>query len=320
MQFNIWQEGTVIENGYPAIVNEIAHHLPDFVTFSEVRNYNDVDFTAKLIEDLKAKGATYYSFRSEDSGLLSRYPIEEHSTIYPLNDDSGSMYKLITSVNGVRFAVYTAHLDYKNEAYLLAKGYSGVTFQKLDAPVVDVEEIEAMNLASKRDDAIIAFLEDAENERKQGSVIILGGDFNEPSHRDWITQTKDLCDRNGVVMEWTVTTMLEKAGFVDSYREIYPSPLTHPGFTYPSDNVSISDDKIGMLTWCGDVDERERIDMIFYAPHPSIELTGSVIYGPRGSVVRSQRVEESSQDKFIEPLDIWPTDHKGVISYFTLSL
>lgn len=319
MQFNIWQEGTVIEGGYEAIVEELAHHKPDFVTLSEVRNYNDIDFTAKLIKDLEQKGLTYYSSRSDDSGLLSRYPIDGFKTIFPLKDDSGSIYKLTTSIQGVKFAIYTAHLDYKNEAYLLPRGYDGVTFTKMDAPITDLKEIEKMNLASKRDDAIIAFIEDAKQERQEGAVVILGGDFNEPSHRDWIEQTKNMYDHNGVVINWNVTTMLEDAGFVDSYREIYPSPITHPGFTYPSDNKMISDENINKLTWSGEADERERIDMIFYTPHPNIELTNSVIYGPSDSIIRSKRVEESSKDTFITPQGIWPTDHKGVISYFKLS-
>ncbi len=38
LQFNIWQEGTVIPGGFDAIADEIARLKPDFVTPSEVRN------------------------------------------------------------------------------------------------------------------------------------------------------------------------------------------------------------------------------------------------------------------------------------------
>lgn len=38
LQWNIWQEGTMVRGGYEAIVNEIVRLKPDFVTFSEVRN------------------------------------------------------------------------------------------------------------------------------------------------------------------------------------------------------------------------------------------------------------------------------------------
>lgn len=40
LQWNIWQEGTMVKGGYEAIVNEIVRLKPDFVTLSEVRNYN----------------------------------------------------------------------------------------------------------------------------------------------------------------------------------------------------------------------------------------------------------------------------------------
>jgi hypothetical protein len=40
LQWNIWQEGTMVPGGYEAIVSEIARLEPDFVTFSEVRNYH----------------------------------------------------------------------------------------------------------------------------------------------------------------------------------------------------------------------------------------------------------------------------------------
>ena len=55
LQWNIWQEGTVIPGGYDAIVNEIARLHPDFVTLSEVRNYENTNFTARLVQSLKEK-------------------------------------------------------------------------------------------------------------------------------------------------------------------------------------------------------------------------------------------------------------------------
>ena len=56
LQFNIWQEGTMVENGFDAIVGNIIHVNPDMVTFSEVRNYNEVDFISRLVGALREKG------------------------------------------------------------------------------------------------------------------------------------------------------------------------------------------------------------------------------------------------------------------------
>ena len=62
LQWNVWQEGTMVPGGYDAIVNEIVRLKPDFVTFSEVRNYNKTNFTARVCASLKEKGLSYYSF------------------------------------------------------------------------------------------------------------------------------------------------------------------------------------------------------------------------------------------------------------------
>ena len=117
LQWNIWQEGTQVPGGYDAIVEEIVRLKPDFVTFSEVRNYRNTRFCDRIVQSLKSKGETYYSFYSYDSGLLSRHPITDSLTVYPEKDDHGSIYKMTSTINGHKIAVYTAHLDYLNDAY-----------------------------------------------------------------------------------------------------------------------------------------------------------------------------------------------------------
>ena len=58
LQWNIWQEGTQVPGGYDAIVEEIVHLKPDFVTFSEVRNYRNTRFCDRIVQSLKSKGET----------------------------------------------------------------------------------------------------------------------------------------------------------------------------------------------------------------------------------------------------------------------
>lgn len=311
LQWNIWQEGTSVPGGYDAIVDEIIRLKPDFVTFSEVRNYNNSNFSARLLSSLQEKGMKYYSFYSYDSGLLSRYPITDSLTVFPEHEDHGSIYWLRANVNGHKVAVYTAHLDYQNCAYYDVRGYDGSTWKERSKPG-SVEEVLKLNVASQRDDAIRKFIAQAEKDRAAGYSILLGGDFNEPSHLDWTEKNKDLYDHNGMVIPWTVTTLLEANGFIDSYREIYSDPITHPGFTYPSDNPL---KEPGKLTWAPNADERERIDFIFYQG-TGLKATKAVIFGPKGSIVRNQRVTEQSEDYFLTPLNVWPTDHKGLLVTF----
>ena len=72
LQFNIWQEGTVVKGGFEAVADEIARTDADFVTLSEVRNYHDTRFCDRILfvkdggiaeegthEELLQKGGAY---------------------------------------------------------------------------------------------------------------------------------------------------------------------------------------------------------------------------------------------------------------------
>ncbi|WP_203567694.1 endonuclease/exonuclease/phosphatase family protein [Aestuariimicrobium ganziense] len=113
---------------------------------------------------------------------------------------------------------------------------------------------------------------------------------------------------------WDSTQRLADAGFVDVFRARYPDPVTHPGTTWPSDNAAVDD--TAALTFAPTVDERDRIDYVF--ADPGVRVEGVGIVGPRGSIVRSQRVDEPHTDDFALVTDCWPSDHKAVLASFDL--
>ena len=311
LQWNIWQEGTLIPGGFEAIVGELQNLQPDFVTLSEVRNYNDVDFTHRLCQALKEKGLTYYSFRSKDSGLLSKHPIIDWRPIFPENRDHGSIYKLVAKVQGVEVAVYAGHLDYLDCAYYNVRGYDGNTFKETTKPE-SIDEVLRLNDLSWRDNAVQIFLNEAGHDIAAGRCVVFGGDFNEPSHLDWTAATAQLFDHHGMIVPWTVSTMLAKAGYRDAYRVLFPNPLTHPGFTYPCYNP-LAD--IQKLTWAPLSDERERIDLIYYQGR-NMRATDAKIFGPDTCVARCKPEKDTWNDPYLPPKGIWPTDHRGLFVTF----
>lgn len=315
LQFNIWQEGTMVAGGFEAIADEVARLEPDLVTLSEPRNYHGTRFCDRIVEALARRGKTYYSFYSYDSGLLSRHPLTDSATVFPIQGDHGTVHKLRTTVAGNPVAVYTAHLDYQSDTYYEVRGYDGNDWHRMEAPLLDVPVILQRNDASLRDDAVREFLADARREVEQGSYVFLGGDFNEPSHLDWTEATKDSADHHGIVVPWTCTRLLEEGGFRDAYRECYPNPVTHPGYTYPADNPAVP---VNKLTWAPLSDERERIDYVFFYPRRGLRVQEAVVVGPRGCIRRGERVVETGQDRFVEPLGVWPSDHKGVLIRFRM--
>ncbi len=309
LMFNIWQEGTQVKGGFDAIANEIAATQPDLVSLAEVRNYNGTNLTQRLVDALKNKGHLYYSYKSAtDSGILSRYPIAKHS-------DMTSYTKSQLKIGDANLVFYGGHLDYTHYATYLPRGYDDNFNGQLAKPVTDVNKILAANDASTRPAEIKSFIADSKKEIDAGNLVVMSGDFNEPSLLDWTAATRNVFDHHGVVIPWTSTALLQKAGFLDSYRVKYPDPLLNPGFTWLADN---SAKEVSQLTWAPKADERDRIDYTFFYPNERLSVLDGTLVGPSSSIVRSQRVEETSQDKFKKPEAVWPSDHKALLMTFKL--
>ena len=121
---------------------------------SEVRNYHDTRFCDRIVNALKERGKTYYSFYSYDSGLLSKHPITDSSTIFPIQDDHGTIYKMKTT--------------YQNDTYYEIRGYDGNNWHKMEAPLTDILTILERNNRSLRDDAIRALSKMLKKKLKKG--------------------------------------------------------------------------------------------------------------------------------------------------------
>lgn len=315
LQINIWQEGTVVPNGLAAIADEIIAKQADVVFFSEVRNYNGTDFIQRILSKLRSKGAIYFGQSSDakvDVGFISRYPIESQHALYEKGSAMGGVLKSKIKIGKRAFVCYSLHLDYTNYACYLPRGYDGVTWKRLDHPVSDIGIILEANQKSKRDEAIRGILSDLEREDQSQSFII-AGDFNEPSHLDWTLVTKDLFDHRGAVVPWDCSVLLKEAGFIDSFRQLYPNPVSHPGFTYPAFNKDVSIDK---LAWAPTADDRDRIDYVYYRSKRPLKAVKATIVGPVETVKYGKKQEKDSEDNFLLPEGVWPTDHKAMLVLF----
>lgn len=316
LQLNVWLQGSQIENGIEAISDVIIESNADIVTLSETGNPMNYDFIGELIASLKQKNVLFYGNPSIDSGIISKFTIVNQEVVFPLDDsDHGTITKATIDFSGTRIYLYSFHLDYQHYAAYLPRGYDGQTWKKIDHPIINSEEVLAFNSASFREKQIKVFLNECTQEMKSGGIVMIGGDFNEPSHLDWTFHTKDLYDHHGAIIPWPCTLALQNAGFTDSYRELYPNPVSNPGFTFPSNNPKLP---VKKLAWAPDADERDRIDYIFYHKNENVRLENISILGPSSSIVRNKRVTEITQDPFFSPISPWPTDHKALLATFSI--
>lgn len=127
-----------------------------------------------------------------------------------------------------------------------------------------------------------------------GVPTILLGDFNTPSHQDWTEAAVD-AGQVKYAVEWPVTRALADAGFVDSYRAMHPDPVAVPGRTWTPGTPPPHIRPIETL---------DRIDMIWSS-------------GPAQAVASSLVGETGGPDVDIG-VDPWPSDHRAVISRFSL--
>ncbi|GED08993.1 endonuclease/exonuclease/phosphatase family protein [Cellulosimicrobium cellulans] len=305
LTFNIWHGGSRIPDGAREIADILRETDAD-VTFMPERNDTPADVAALLGYDhLLATG----------TGIVSRYPILETGTV----GDRWS--KAVLDVNGTEVVAYGGHLEYRWYTTYLPRGYGGAvlgdwpagwdTWDRLDAPVTDVDAILAANLQSGRPASAAALLEDVRAERAAGRLVVVGGDFNEPSAQDWTEATAELFDHHGVVVPWQTTQTLLDGGLVDAFREVHPDPVANPGFTWPADNAAFPTSE---LTWAPEADERDRIDYVFVAPDDRVAVRSAQVVGPQSTIVRDERVDDDSADVILTPDAVWPSDHKAVLA------
>lgn len=135
---------------------------------------------------------------------------------------------------------------------------------------------------------------------KKRMPVFLTGDFNSPSHLDWIKTTVNTLPNHRYAVAWPITKMIEAAGLVDSYRKIHTDPLAGPGYTWPAGRPKVHN-TVDLFNPTAQ-DLPERLDFIF---------TG----GP-SKVIASEVVGEMDNKKIKLSVSPWPSDHRAVVSRF----
>jgi endonuclease/exonuclease/phosphatase family metal-dependent hydrolase len=128
--------------------------------------------------------------------------------------------------------------------------------------------------------------------------VFVTGDFNAPSHADWIPSaigTRRFLDQ---AVDWPVSRAMAAAGFHDAWREVYPDPVANPGLTWWAGRPPLE-------SYAPDEnDPQDRIDFVWFAG--AVEVQGAELVGETGA-----------PDVSIS-IDPWPSDHRGVVSEFTV--
>lgn len=180
----------------------------------------------------------YHRLLSSNLSVYSRYPILKTYT-FPDSIATFNFGGVELDVNGKRVRIFDTWLHYLPDMRLVPTDKTEAEILTWDNEGTRDEEIGR----------ILSVLQPMMSEA-DSIPIIMGGDFNDHSHLDWTEATKDLYNHGGAVVNWTVSKIMEEAGFKDSFRELHPDPVKELGPTW---------------YWTGDEKNRQdRIDFIYY--------------------------------------------------------
>ena len=200
MAWNIWHGGRRHgrEIGPRQVIDFIKDTQTDIVMMQETYG------SGPLIAD--ALGYYFY-LASTNISVLSKYPILETWTIF---DPFRCGMTTIQLAEGQKINLGSLWIHYL-PAWRRDSHHPDATPQKLI--------IGEGTTRHKEIKEILGAIEPLINDADQVPLII-GGDFNSPSFKDWTPEVADW--HNDLAVEWPVSKEMINAGFTDSFREIRP--------------------------------------------------------------------------------------------------
>lgn len=279
MSFNIWYGGEQVD--FYKIIEAIKMADADIVGLQEP----DGD-TLKIAE---LAGYPYADVRRH---IISKFPLfdsgvgertEEANPPYSIAGvDSNAVHAWALVAPGKVIAVANTHLTsnpYGPELVRDGKALAEVLQNETDTRLPEAQ----------------ALVDGLGGLAKAGTPVFLVGDFNSPSHLDWTDAMVKARPAVKFPVEWPVSKLIADSGFVDSYREAHPDPVQNPGLTwspgYPHPYVR-------------DTETHDRIDLIWAA---------------NAKTVSSEIVGEVGNPEVSIPVVPWPSDHRAVVSTFTVT-
>lgn len=203
---------------------------------------------------------------SSNLSIHSKYPIMDTLKIFnPFN-----AHAVVIDVEGQELLFVNTWLHY------LPDSFEGIKTMSPDSLIANEGPTRLKEIT-----AIISAVDRLKTSLK--IPVIIGGDFNSPSHLDWVESTKEF--HYGKVVAWPVSTLMQERDYIDSFREAHPDPTqTLEGtWGYLSPREIISD----------------RIDFVYYK-------------GQNLKTISSKIVMEDPEGGFFN------SDHRAILTQFEL--
>lgn len=248
---------------------------------------------ANVVEAIKRADADIVGIQEAEGNLAKlaaalgwRYDLRNYVVSrYPLLDPPGADGKFVFVEVRPGYVIAIANLHLPSDPY-------GPDLVRDGAMPADV----LANEHAVRMPALRPFLDALEGPAAAGMPVIVTGDFNTPAHTDWTDATVGTRPYLLYAVAWPVSLAMQRAGFTDTWRSIYPDVAVSPGLTWWAARPPL------VAYAPGDRDPQDRIDQIWYAG--PVEPVSAILVGEAGRADVAISVTP------------WPSDHRAVIAAF----
>ena len=266
LTFNIWYGGDQVS--FDRVIDAIKLADADIVGLQEPDG-----------KTLQIAALAGYPYADQRRHIISKYPIfdpalgetvSEAAPPYSIAGlDPDAVHAWIQVAPGKVIAVANTHLT--SDPYGPDVIRDGGTVEAAITAETDTRLSEALALTLGLKPQI-----------DRGVPVILTGDFNTPSWRDWQARTPQV--------DWPISRALEAAGLTDSFRSVHRDPTTDPGLTWTAGRP---------YPYLPPNETFDRIDYIWTA---NMRAVDSVVMGEAGNPQNALSVTP------------WPSDHRAVLT------
>lgn len=283
LSFNLWHGGDAGKQPLDRTIEVVERSRADVVGFQETGGFAP---EGEPRPDRAAEIARRLGWHHLDQGgrtaIISRFEI-----VSATPKRWGAELKLPSGRRMYAFNAHLAHSPYQPYQLL------GIPYG--DAPFLSTAAEAVRSASEARGKQVAEMLAEVRAVAAEGFPMVLTGDFNEPSHRDWTAEVAKagLCP---LPVEWPSTRAVEDAGLVDAFRVVHPDPAAARGLTW-TPTTTAEDPK----------DRHDRIDFVFVGG----------LDRPESAVKAAQIVGEAEAfaDVVVSP---YPSDHRAVVAELEL--